>query len=510
MSEVAHARGGRLEGARSRGGLVFRGVPYAAPPVGALRFRAPQPVAPWREPRRASHFGASAPQAGAMNWLVRRFVGGAAGRQSEDCLTLNVWTPALDRRRRAVLVFVHGGAFVLGSGSTPLYSGASLSARGDVVVVTLNYRLGALGSLALRDVLPDGADSDANLGLLDQLAALEWVRANIEAFGGDPDCVTVFGESAGAMSLGALLASPRARGLFRRAILQSGAAHNVSSSAQARRVAEEFLARLGPAGASLSALREAPIEEILRAQAETTGALALELGGLAFQPSVDGDVLPEAPLAALARGAASDVAVLAGTNADEWKLFMLGDLRARGMDEETLRRRFARVLGEPHIERACAAYVRAPLARAPEAPHERWSAFQSDRVFHWPAARLLDLHASHSRETYAYRFDWAPPLARARIGACHGIELPFVFGAILEPWLRPLAGAASGSRKLAHRVQESWLAFAKTGHPGHSGLPYWPTYDTEKRQAMRLGRRCHAIPDYGRDALGFWQACTSL
>jgi para-nitrobenzyl esterase len=507
VNSVALARSGRLEGARKRAGLVFRGVPYAAPPVGPLRFRAPQPVAAWTDVRPATHFAPSAPQAGAMNWLVRQVVGAATGRQSEDCLSLNVWTPALDGRRRAVLVFVHGGAFVLGSGSTPLYSGARLSERGDVVVVTLNYRLGALGSLALRDVLPDGSDSDTNLGLRDQLAALAWVQGNIEAFGGDPESVTVFGESAGAMSLGALLGSPRAKGLFRRAILQSGAAHNVSSAPQAQRVAEEFLARLGAWGTSVAQLRAAPLEEILRAQGGTSAALLRELGGLPFQPSVDGDVLPEPPLVALSRGAAADVALLAGTNSDEWKLFMLGDLSARRMDEATLRRRFARSLGDAHIERAWRAYARAPLARAPEAPHERWSAFQSDRIFHWPAARLLDLHATHSRETYAYRFDWAPPLNRARIGACHGIELPFVFGAILEPWARPLAGAASGSRKLAHRVQEAWLAFAKTGHPGHSGLPYWPPYDTEKRQAMQLARRCRAFPDYGRDALGFWQRC---
>jgi para-nitrobenzyl esterase len=509
VSDVALARSGRLRGTRSRSGLVFRGIPYAAPPVESLRFKAPQPVEPWRDERPATHFGPSAPQMGAMNWLVRRVVGAAGGRVSEDCLSLNVWTPALDRRRRPVLVFVHGGAFLIGSGSTPLYSGARLSARGDVVVVTVNYRLGALSALSLRDSLPDGGDTDTNLGLRDQLAALEWVRANIDAFGGDPDCVTVFGESAGAMSLGALLASPHSKGLFRRAILQSGAAHNVSTRGQARLVAEDYLARLGEHGRSVSSLRKAPLSELLRAQAETSNALAMRLGGLAFQPFVDGDVLPEAPLDAIARGASSSVALLAGTNAEEWKLFMLGDLRARRMDESHLRQRFARALGESHADRAVTAYARAPHSRAPEAPHERWSAFQSDRFFHWPAAQLLDLHASHSRETYAYRFDWAPPLAAGRIGACHGIELPFVFGAILEPWLGPWSLSAPGARKLGHRVQEAWLAFAKTGHPGHSSLPYWPRYDGEKRQAMRLGRRCQAFADYGRDALQFWRSCPS-
>jgi para-nitrobenzyl esterase len=505
VSEVAHTRSGRLEGTRARGCLVFRGIPYAAPPIGKLRFREPEPVTPWRDVRSASRFGASAPQLGAMSWLVRRAMGAALGRQSEDCLSLNVWTPALDGRARPVLVFVHGGAFVMGAGSTALYNGASLARRGDVVVVTLNYRLGALGSLALREVLPDAGDAGSNLGLRDQIAALEWVRVNIADLGGDPQRVTVFGESAGAMSLGALLTAPRARGLFQRAILQSGAAHNVSTRAQAAQVAEEFLSRLGTAGRSFSALCEAPVGDLLRAQAETGAALALSLGGLAFQPWVDGDLLPEAPLDALARGASAHVALMAGTNGDEWKLFMLGDLQARRMDEAGLRRRFGRALPASEVDKAVTAYARAPRARLPAAPSERWSAFQSDRVFHWPAARMLDLHANHSRHCYAYRFDWSPPLVSARIGACHGIELPFVFGTVLETWLRPWASAAPGARKLAHRVQEAWLAFAKTGHPGHSRLPYWPTYDVHERSAMRFDRKCNTFQNYGREALDFWE-----
>jgi para-nitrobenzyl esterase len=211
------------------------------------------------------------------------------------------------------------------------------------VVVTLNYRLGALGSLDLRGVFGGGA-TQTNLCLRDQIAALGWVRENIDAFGGDPQAVTVFGESAGAMSVGALLGTPAARGLFRRAILQSGAAQNVSTPEQARRVAEHYLKLLGPHGESLDALRAATLGDLLRAQSEATRQLALPLGGLAFQPSVDGDLLLERPLAALVRGSAAGISVLAGTNQDEWKLFMLGDLRARGMDEAALRRRFARVL----------------------------------------------------------------------------------------------------------------------------------------------------------------------
>jgi para-nitrobenzyl esterase len=233
--------------------------------------------------------------------------------------------------------------------------------------------------------------------------------------------------------------------------------------------------------------------------------LAPRLGGLPFQPFVDDDFLPGQPLDALEAGAAAAIAILAGTNRDEWKLFLLGDRRARRMDEDALRRRFTRLLGEAGAERAYDAYRRAPEAHAPDAPRERWSSFQGDRVFHWPAARLLELAARHAREVFAYRFDWSPPFLRGPIGACHGIELPFVFGTILEPWLRPWLGAAPGARRVSHQMQEAWLAFARTGQPGHAGLPFWPAHDTERRQLMALGRRSRVEPGFADETLAFWR-----
>ena len=176
------------------------------------------------------------------------------------------------------------------------------------------------------------------------------------------------------------------------------------------------------------------------------------------------------------------------------------------MDEAALRRRFARLLGEAEAERAYGAYRRAPDAHAPDAPRERWSSFQGDRVFHWPAARLLELQARHAREVFAYRFDWSPPLLRGPIGACHGIELPFVFGTILEPWLRPWLGAVPGARRLSHQMQEAWLAFARSGQPGHAGLPFWPAHDTERRQLMAFGRRSRVEAGFDGAVLDFWRA----
>ena len=236
---VVLTRSGKLEGRRSRAVEIYRGVPYARPPLDDLRFRPPQPLKDWQGVRPAHRYGRSAPQSMPLPIVALQMVAVGARAQSEDCLSLNVWTPAADGGRRPVLVWIHGGAFVMGSGSTSLYSGARLARRGDVVVVTLNYRLGALGYLNLR-ALPGGEAAPCNLGLRDQIAALEWVRENIEAFGGDPGNVTVFGESAGAMSVATVLGTPAAQGLFHRAIAQSGAADHVSSAAEAAAIGALF------------------------------------------------------------------------------------------------------------------------------------------------------------------------------------------------------------------------------------------------------------------------------
>ncbi|HSE04277.1 MAG TPA: carboxylesterase family protein, partial [Methylomirabilota bacterium] len=242
MDVMVETRRGAVRGVAAAGVAVFRGLPFARPPVGALRFRPPEPPEPWSGVRDATRFGASATQNGA---LVGPLMSLGITRTAEDCLYLNVWTPRADRARRPVLVWIHGGAFVLGSGSQTLYDGATLARRGDVVVVTINYRLGALGFLRARDRFGARLPATGNEGLLDQVAALEWVRDEIEAFGGDPGNVTIFGESAGAMSCATLLGLPRARGLFHRAILQSGAANFLWPRETAAQIADQLLDDLG-------------------------------------------------------------------------------------------------------------------------------------------------------------------------------------------------------------------------------------------------------------------------
>ncbi|HET6303159.1 MAG TPA: carboxylesterase family protein, partial [Myxococcota bacterium] len=319
MNPVVETSVGRIEGLAEPGVQVFRGIPFAAPPVGALRFRAPQAPEPWTGVREATRFGPPAPQAPSP---VMRMLGGHDElRWSEECLTLNVWTPAADRGRRPVLVWIHGGAFTTGSGGFPIYDGSSLARRGDVVVVTINYRLGALGFLALPAFEQEEGNVVGNFGLLDQMRALEWVRENAESFGGDPGNVTVFGESAGAMSLGALLGAPAACGLFRAAILQSGAAHNVSDAEQGERVAHVFAKELGVDPSDLRRLREAPAAAILEAQVRSVNALWGQVRGLAFQPVLDGRTLPRPPLDVVREGGARGVDLLVGTNLEEYKLY---------------------------------------------------------------------------------------------------------------------------------------------------------------------------------------------
>jgi para-nitrobenzyl esterase len=428
---------------------------------------------------------------------------GGAGA-SQDCLYLNVWTPAADRRRRPVLVWIHGGAFVMGSGSSLLYSGSRLALRGDVVVVTLNYRLGAIGFLDVSGLERGPEAPLPNLGILDQIAALEWVRDNIEQFGGDPECVTVFGESAGAMSVATLLGAPRAHGLFHRAILQSGAADNVSTRAQAREVAERFLLELGLERADADALSRIPMPDLIGAQQRTLRA-RMGMGGLLpFQPSEDGELIPEPPLQAITRGAGARVPVLIGTNSEEWKLFTFGVPRARGLRESTLRRRLREELGEDQIEPALGAYGPDPARPERATPYDCWLAFQGDRVFHVPAERLADAHSTHTPQTYRYLFGYSPRTLRKRLGACHGLEIPFVFGTLRSRLLAPVLATSSSARRLSERMREAWVSFARRGEPGHEGLPDWPAHRPPERTTLLLKTHPEARNDPFAGARAFW------
>jgi para-nitrobenzyl esterase len=481
---------GRLRGVW-RGDLwSFSGVPYASAPVGPLRWRPPLPAEPWETVRDASTFGAIAPQPAAVPGITSPSDPDASEPQSEDCLFLNVWTPDLDReRRRPVLVFIHGGGFTSGSGSVFLYRGGNLVRNGDAVVVTINYRLGALGFLGHRQLAdPDGLVG--NWGLADQVAALRWVRGNISVFGGDPDNLTIFGESAGGFSVAALLGCPAARGLFRRAIVQSGGVH-VHSVEDAERAGERLASMLGVASCDRASLESIPATELVAATAEL-GKRRPDPGllPLPFLPTVDGTFLPTDPLAAVTTGAAAGVDLVIGTNRDELTLFGLGNPALFAMDEQGLERWVANSLpGVPPLE-VIGAYRAARQERGERAEvNDVWVASGTDIVFRWPSLQLAAAQRANGGKAYVYLFDWESPAFDGLLGSCHALELPFVFGAVHVPVVQVFSGGGPPAETLSRQMQMAWLTFAASGDPSHEGIGEWRQWEPAERATMMFGAR---------------------
>ncbi len=485
MGERVETSGGWVEGVRDGEMCIFRGIPFAKPPVGPLRFRAPEPAEPWNGVRDASAFGPAAPQAPVG---LDGIPGMEVGEKREDCLTLNVFTPAVDAGRRPVMVWIHGGAFINGSSSQRIYDFRKLAGRGDLVIVSINYRLGALGFLHLAG-LDAGLDTASNAGILDQIAALGWVRDNIAAFGGDPGRVTIFGESAGGMSVGTLLGAPAARGLFHGAIAQSGAAHRFTDAEAATRVARTLQGELGVEPGQLARLWELPAEAIVEAQGRCSARLEVPLCLRPFGPVVDGATLPAPPIEAIRGGLSREVPVLVGATRDEEKLFGLMDRRAWSLDEVGLLGRIEKRVGTP-ARGLIEAYRKAREGRSSTEPPELYFAIETDRVYRMPAVRLAEAQSQHQPKTWAYLVTWESPLRDGTLGACHGIDVPFVLGAIGRKGANLFTGGGPEAERLSERMMDAWVAFARSGDPNHPGLPDWPPHDESRRATMLLGREC--------------------
>ena len=462
---------GALRGTREAGVAVFRNVPYAEPPVGRLRFQPPAQGPSWSGERDASRHGAIAPQPPSR---LRAAMGDFSHPQSEDCLAVTVWTPAADQARRPVLLWLHGGAFMSGAGSLPWYSGASMAHRGNMVVVGVNYRLGALGFMHLPGV------SAANLGLQDQFCALDWVSRNITAFGGDPDNITVAGQSAGGFSVLAMLALPRVRAQFRRAIAQSAPFGRVMrppavAAENARRLQELLGIKSSADWLAIGTT------EIVAAQVKLTIATAEFANAVPpFGPVADGvlfgdDLMP----AALAGAAERDL--LLGHTRDEMAAFFAIDERVKNANPDAIEGRFRAHFG---AAANAAQNEYRQRARSPSAMH-LLGEMAGDALFNGGCFAFAERVAALGRPAHVFRFDWAA--ADNPFGACHCIELPFVFNN-LDHWSAPMldGGDPATMATLATRVQDAWIAFARGGDPSHSALPAWPRFGQAAREVMLL------------------------
>ena len=468
---IAETNSGNLRGEMQSGVFVFRGIRYAQAPIKNLRFRPAQPVARWQGVRDALDFAPACPQLVDIDPTENN-----NSVMDEDCLALNVWTPKLSPARLPVMIFIHGGAFIDGSTRNTWYNGSALARRGNVVVVTLQYRLGAWGFLELAEIGGKEFAESGNLGILDQLAALKWIHGNIAAFGGDSKNITVFGESMGAASANILLSMPAAQGLIHKAILQSSSAQRVGKSvAHATELARAYMKLAGVA--SIEELQKLSMVEMRAAQAKLFDTW---FGDSSFGPTWGDGVLPKPALQLWHQGQIPHIPVLLGTNLDEIRFWTeVEGLPIASKPPEILLKQVSAMVGG-RASSVIETY-RGLSANSGEAVVR----LATDVLFRLPAIRMAE-SASRQQPTYMYLFTYRPTSATRDYGAMHSIEIPFVFGVLGEQDVIAVTGRSPGMEKLKDQMQDAWVRFARTGNPNAPGLPPWPRYDESNRATMEL------------------------
>jgi para-nitrobenzyl esterase len=509
MSNVVETASGKVSGPVVEGVLVFKTIPYAASTEGANRFLPPQPVIAWGSVRDCSEFAGKAPQAGlraATRPELENFSGAAdPSPETEDCLTVNVWTPGCDQAaKRPVMVWFHGGAFAYGNANTPRTRGSRLAAQNDVVVVTVNQRLNIFGHLDLS-AHGEMFRLSGNAGTLDMVASLEWVRDNIAAFGGDPGNVTIFGESGGGAKVSTLLAMPRAKGLFHRAIIQSGAAVRLRTKERALALTECVLRHLG---ATADSIQSVPVADLLAAIGPAQKAIGPSATPLfdryPFGPVVDGDVLPAQPFDPAASEILADVPLIIGDMKNETANFLAVVDRVwdRTLTETEMQQRVAAIAGE-HSGRVLELYGQL----YPELnPAEQLIAVTTDCNFRIRSLVLAQRRAALKRgPVWMYSFEWETPVLGGKLKAPHAMDVPFTFNTLD---LTNATGGSPDAQVLADTMSSVWAAFARTGRPDHPSIPAWPVYDTERRATLILDKVCRIENDPRGETRRLWQDIT--
>ena len=502
---------GKIRGIDNNGIKIFKGIPYGANTAGANRFMPPAEPADWSGVRDALAYGRSAPQrdpaAPPRPPGTLTISGENLPAEGEDCLVLNVWTPAVGAagntgRKRPVMFWCHGGGFATGSGSSPDNDGTNLARRGDVVVVTINHRLNVLGFANLSEFSRDFAAS-GDVGMLDIVQALKWVRANIAQFGGDPNTVTIFGQSGGGRKVETLLAMPSAKGLFHRAIVESGAAVKVVDRDVAVRNAEQLLTKLGVDKKNVRALQKLPVEKIMAAYfavLKENPDVDPSLGG--FSPTVDGKILPQHPFYPKASPVSADVPMMIGCTRTEMTLFSLNDPSAFSLNDADMRKRVSDILGD----RAPAMVDLYQKLNPGASPSDIYFLIASDARYGAPTMIAAQRRAALGKApVYLYYFTWETPVQGGRLKSPHTMEIPFAFDNVKIS--SRMTGGGADAMALADKVSDAWIAFARTGDPNTPKLPHWPPYDAKDRVTMVINNASKVVNDPLREQrLAMFQA----
>lgn len=507
---IAETAYGPVRGIDDGKALSWKGIPYGAPPVGALRFRAPEPPTPWTEPVDATEFGPVCPQPSVPNFPLD-----LGAKKGEDCLVLNIWAPSGTKPgdSKPVMVWLHGGAYVLGSSSQTLYDGQRLASSGDVLIVTLNYRIGAFGFLDLSGFSNSRHRFDTNVGLRDILSALRWIQGNIAAFGGDPSRVTLFGESAGGGIVTTMLAVPEAEGLFSAAVAQSSPVTSVYDQGRARRVADRVLELLDIPSAEAHRLADVDVPSLITATKTVFDEVPVRNPGtLAFVPIVDGDLLHDYPVRVARAGRTHQIPLIIGTNRNEAALFRLMRSPLMPITPRAITSMFNEIAAEqpdlqlPTEEKLGSAYAR-------HRGSARGMSIASDVGFRMPSVWFAEGH-SQVAPVYLYRFDWSTPMMKLLlVGAAHATELPYVWGTLGVPGDYTLKlGGAKAAKEVSKRIRARWVNFATHGKPlGLPDEPYWAPYQEADRACLVIDRHDRVVHDldshirqaWGSDAVHF-------
>lgn len=486
---------GKVQGYVQEGINIFKGIPYAESPIGNLRYTPPKEKDPWNDVLIAGNFGPSSFQGPGRD---RGLFGKLTDQNEDNCLSLNIWTPETDDKNRPVMVWIHGGGFIYSGSSKPIYDGTILSDRGNIVVVTFNYRLGIFGFLYMPNIT-------ANVGLLDQVAALKWVKQNIADFGGNPENITIFGESAGAVSVITLMGMPLTKGMFQHAIAQS---LYLFETEPPIKTTTNIMNRLGLEIDDIESLRKIPAQKLNQIQNEFLAEVPItsqESYYSNFRPCIDNQTITIHPLEALHKGEAKHVDLIAGSNQNEAAFFTYFDPKFQDLDEKGLKHQISIDLNRLNLGDKTDHFIEQyknviQNFQSMNNTINIYNTIYTDFYYRIPAIRAIEAQRSHNSNVYSYLFNWNSPMFKS---ACHSLDLPFTFGYFNHD-LEEFVGSLDEASIVSNKMMDAWIRFAYSGNPNHNNIPEWLSYDLNRRSTMIIDAKYELVHDPDEATRNLW------